>query len=61
MIGHLQTNKVKNIINKTRLIVHSLDRLSLAKEIDRRSKNEGIITEVLLQVNVAGRRDKVWT
>ncbi|MBU5426460.1 YggS family pyridoxal phosphate-dependent enzyme [Tissierella pigra] len=57
MIGHLQTNKVKNIINKTRL-VHSLDRLSLAKEIDRRSKNEGIVTEVLLQVNVAEEETK---
>ncbi|WMM26773.1 YggS family pyridoxal phosphate-dependent enzyme [Tissierella sp. MB52-C2] len=57
MIGHLQTNKVRNIINRTRL-VHSLDRLSLANELDKRSKKEGIITEVLLQVNVAEEETK---
>ena len=37
MIGHLQTNKVKYIIDKVCLI-HSLDRISLAKEIDKRAK-----------------------
>ncbi|MDU5083156.1 YggS family pyridoxal phosphate-dependent enzyme [Tissierella carlieri] len=57
MIGHLQTNKVKNIIGKTRLI-HSLDRLSLAKELDKRSKNSDIITDVLVQVNVAEEESK---
>nr|WP_246565929.1 YggS family pyridoxal phosphate-dependent enzyme [Tissierella carlieri] len=57
MIGHLQTNKVKNIIGKTRLI-HSLDRLSLAKELDKRSKNNAIVTDVLIQVNVAEEESK---
>ncbi|OZV12982.1 YggS family pyridoxal phosphate-dependent enzyme [Tissierella sp. P1] len=57
MIGHLQTNKVKNIIGKTKLI-HSLDRLSLAKELDKRSKNSDIITDVLVQVNVAEEESK---
>lgn len=52
MIGHLQTNKVKYLINKTRL-VHSLDRISLAKELDKRSKSNDIITDVLIQVNIA--------
>lgn len=57
MIGHLQTNKVRNIIGKTKLI-HSLDRISLAKELDKRSKTNNIITEVLLQVNVAEEESK---
>jgi len=57
MIGHLQTNKVKNIIGKAKLI-HSLDRISLAKELDKRSKRNNIITDVLIQVNVAEEESK---
>lgn len=57
MIGHLQTNKVKNIIGKTKLI-HSLDRISLAQELDKRSKMKDIVTDVLLQVNVAEEESK---
>ncbi|WP_072744592.1 YggS family pyridoxal phosphate-dependent enzyme [Sporanaerobacter acetigenes] len=52
MIGHLQTNKVKYIIDKVDLI-HSLDRMSLAKEINKRAKSESIIKDVLIQVNIA--------
>lgn len=57
MIGHLQTNKVRNIIGKTKLI-HSLDRISLAKELDKRSAISNVITEVLIQVNVAEEQSK---
>lgn len=57
MIGHLQTNKVRNIVGKTKL-VHSLDRIALAKELDKRSKNNGIITDTLIQVNVAEEESK---
>lgn len=57
MIGHLQTNKVRSIIGKTSLI-HSLDRISLAKELDKRSRMNNIITEVLVQVNVAEEESK---
>lgn len=57
MIGHLQTNKVKDIIGRVEMI-HSLDRISLAKEISKRSKSEGIITKVLVQVNVSGEESK---
>ncbi|MDR7856408.1 YggS family pyridoxal phosphate-dependent enzyme [Tissierella sp.] len=57
MIGHLQTNKVRNIIGKTKL-VHSLDRISLGKELDKRSKMNEIVTEVLVQVNVAEEETK---
>ncbi|MBS3994604.1 MAG: YggS family pyridoxal phosphate-dependent enzyme [Alkaliphilus sp.] len=52
MIGHLQTNKVKYIIDKVKLI-HSLDRLSLATEINSRAKQNNLQMEALIQVNVA--------
>lgn len=57
MIGHLQTNKFKYIVGKTNLI-HSLDRMSLVKEIDKRSKQNNLVTDVLLQVNIAREDSK---
>ncbi|UCE13285.1 MAG: YggS family pyridoxal phosphate-dependent enzyme [Candidatus Heimdallarchaeota archaeon] len=50
-IGHLQRNKVKKVIGKFSLI-HSLDRFSLAKEIQKRGANENIITNCLLQIDI---------
>lgn len=52
LIGHLQTNKVRNIIDKVKLI-HSLDRMSLVKELDKRAKMNDLIIDTLVQVNVA--------
>jgi hypothetical protein len=57
MIGSLQTNKVKNIIDKVKLI-HSLDRLALAKELDKRAKQKNIVIDTLIQVNVAKEETK---
>lgn len=57
MIGHLQTNKVKYIIDKVKLI-HSLDRISLAKELNKRAKQSNIIVNALIQVNVAEEETK---
>lgn len=57
MIGYLQTNKVKYIVDKVNLI-HSLDRISLAKEIDKRAKSNDIIVDTLLQINVAEEETK---
>lgn len=57
LIGHLQTNKVKYIIGKVAL-VHSLDRWSLAEELDRRAREAGLVIPVLVQVNVAGEETK---
>ncbi len=57
MIGHLQTNKVRNIIGKVKL-VHSLDRISLAQELDKRSRMNNLITNVLVQVNIAEEETK---
>ncbi len=56
-IGSLQRNKVKDIIGKVKLI-HSVDSLRLAKEIDKRAKNEEIIQDCLLQVNVSKEESK---
>ncbi|MDO4482544.1 MAG: YggS family pyridoxal phosphate-dependent enzyme [Bacillota bacterium] len=60
MIGHLQTNKVKYIIDKVSLI-HSVDKLKLAEEIDKRAKEHGITADVLIEVNAAGEESKFGT
>ncbi len=56
-IGHLQTNKVKMVIGFSDLI-HSLDRESLAVELDKRARDTGKIQRVLIEVNVAGEETK---
>ena len=56
-IGHLQTNKVKYLIGKIELY-HSCDRDELAEEIARRSKNAGIRSNILIQVNVGNEETK---
>lgn len=56
-IGQLQTNKVKYIIDKVDLI-QSLDRLSLAKEIQKQAEKLGKVQEVLVEVNMAGEETK---
>lgn len=57
LIGHLQTNKVKTVVGKIKLI-HSLDSWRLAVEIHRRSGEMGIVSGVLVQVNVSGEKSK---
>ncbi len=57
LIGHLQTNKVKYILEKV-AIIHSLDRLELAKEIQKRAEKTGRIVEALVQVNIAAEDSK---
>lgn len=52
MIGHLQKNKVKYLIGKTCLI-HSVDSFELAKVIQKESEKRNVITDVLIEVNVA--------
>lgn len=54
-IGKLQTNKVKYIIDKVDMI-HSLDSIKLANEIDKRAKNIGKVMDVLVEVN-SGREE----
>lgn len=57
IIGHLQTNKVKYIVGKVSLI-HSVDSVHLAQEINRLSEAAGVIQDILLQVNVSGEESK---
>jgi len=57
LIGHLQTNKVKYIIDKVGL-VHSVDSINLAREIDKRAENAGLVKDILVQVNVAQEETK---
>ncbi|MBQ8318170.1 MAG: YggS family pyridoxal phosphate-dependent enzyme [Lachnospiraceae bacterium] len=57
LIGHLQTNKVKYIVDKACLI-HSVDSLKLAKEIDKEAAKKSVICDILVQVNVANEDTK---
>ena len=57
MIGHLQKNKVKYIAGFINLI-HSLDRISLAKEIDRQAKKEDRIIDCLIQIKISKEDSK---
>jgi pyridoxal phosphate enzyme (YggS family) len=56
-IGHLQTNKVKDIIGKFALI-HSLDRLSLAEELQRKAEQLNLYVDCLVQLNISGEQSK---
>ena len=56
-IGTLQTNKVKYIIDKVKMI-HSLDSLKLAAEIDKQAKKHGITMDVLVEVNCGEEENK---
>ncbi|MFA4911820.1 MAG: YggS family pyridoxal phosphate-dependent enzyme [Desulfobacteria bacterium] len=57
MIGHLQTNKVKQAINLFDMI-HSVDRIGLAEEIDKRAKQSDKRVSVLIQVNISQETTK---
>lgn len=57
MIGHLQTNKVKYIIDKVDLI-HSVDTLKLAETIEKEAAKRNITARVLVEVNVAEEESK---
>jgi len=57
MIGHLQTNKVKTLTGKTALI-QSLDSMRLAAEIQKQAEKASARADVLIEVNVAGEKDK---
>ena len=56
-IGHLQTNKVKKVVGKAHLI-QSVDSLRLLEAIDREARKQGIIQQILLEVNVGEEESK---
>ena len=57
MIGHLQTNKVKYIVGQVYLI-HSVDSVKLAREIENQAAKKNITVNILVQVNVSGEESK---
>ena len=57
MIGHLQRNKVKYIVDKVAMI-HSVDSVRLAEEISREAVKKGVFVDILIEVNVAGEESK---
>ncbi len=56
-IGHLQSNKVKYVLGIFDLI-HSVDRLSLAEQIQKRAEQRGLTQQILIQVNISGEESK---
>ena len=52
MIGHLQRNKAKYIVGKVDLI-HSVDNMELAQEINKRAEKAGVVQDILIEVNIA--------
>ena len=57
MIGHLQRNKVKYIVDKVKLI-HSVDSLRLAEAIEQEAAKKNVVVDVLIEVNVAEEESK---
>lgn len=57
LIGHLQTNKVKYIIDKV-CMIHSVDSEKLMDEIERQAAKHDIIMDILIQVNISGEETK---
>lgn len=57
MIGTLQTNKIKYIIDKVSLI-HSVDSIHLMDEIDKQAKKHDLVMNILIQVNISGEETK---
>ncbi|MCI8899071.1 MAG: YggS family pyridoxal phosphate-dependent enzyme [Lachnospiraceae bacterium] len=60
MIGHLQRNKVKYIVDKVYLI-HSVDSLRLAEEISKEAGKKNVCVNILVEVNVANEETKFGT
>ena len=57
LIGHLQTNKVKYVIDKVCLI-HSVDSIKLMDEIERQAEKHDVCMDILIQVNISGEETK---
>ena len=60
MIGHLQKNKVKYLIGNV-FLIHGVDSYELAEVIDKESKKKNVVTDILVEVNVAGEESKFGT
>jgi pyridoxal phosphate enzyme (YggS family) len=60
LVGHLQSNKVNKVIGRFELI-HSIDSLKLAEKLSSAGMREGIVTDILLEVNTSGEESKFGT
>lgn len=56
-IGHLQSNKARDIVGKVNLI-HSVDRISLATEIQKQAEMQSLVQNILIEVNTSGEATK---
>lgn len=56
-IGHLQTNKVRQVVGRVALI-QSVDRLRLLEAIDAEAARQGLVQDILLEVNIGGEEQK---
>lgn len=57
MIGHLQKNKVRFLIGRT-VLIHSVDSIALAEQVEKESAKRDAVTDILMEVNVAGEESK---
>lgn len=57
MIGHLQTNKVRQVVGRAALI-HSVDSLRLMECIHREAEKQGLVQDILIEVNLGGEASK---
>ncbi len=57
MIGHLQKNKVRQVIGKA-VMIHSVDSVELAEKIEKEAEKQDLQVDILLEVNVAGEETK---
>lgn len=57
LIGHLQTNKVKYIVDKV-CMIHSVDSIKLMDEIERQSAKRGVVMKILIQINISEEETK---
>ena len=57
MIGHLQTNKVKYIVDKA-FLIHSVDSIKLAREISKEAVKKNVVSNILIEVNMAEEKSK---
>lgn len=57
MIGHLQKNKVRQVIDKV-VMIHSVDTVALAEQIEKEAAKRNLDIDILLEVNVAGEESK---
>ncbi|OON98448.1 MAG: YggS family pyridoxal phosphate enzyme [Epulopiscium sp. Nele67-Bin004] len=56
-IGHLQTNKVKYIVDKV-VLIHSVDSIKLIDEIEKQAFKKNIVCQILLEINIANEESK---